>query len=71
MSIIKVSKNPNTNWKNDHLQFARLLAEMVAAGVPNEAQMQELSESMDLPFDDIHSIMDRAQAAWDDVKEQT
>jgi len=64
---IKLQGNP---WENDHLQFARLLGEMVACVDLTHDQLMALSESMDLPIEEIHNLMDRAQNAWDDVKER-
>lgn len=32
MKCIKVSKDPNKNWKNDAFQFPRLIAEAKQAG---------------------------------------
>ena len=66
---IKVSKNPSENWKNDHLQFARLLAEAVAVGAISITD--ELMETMDLNQIEINTILDRAQVAWDNIKART
>lgn len=65
---IKISRDPNKNWNNDHLQFARLLAEMVANISFTHEQITRLADSMDLANDDVHDLLDRAQNAWDDVK---
>ena len=64
-------RSPDKNWKNNDIQFPRLLAEMVAAGIPTEAQMQEICESMDLLPDQVDDILDRAQEVWDDIKKRT
>lgn len=66
---IEVTKNANKNWKNDHLQFARLLAEAVATGAITITD--ELMETMDLNQNQINEILDRAQNAWDKVKSKT
>lgn len=69
---IKVSKNPNVNWKNDENQFARFIAEAEAAGAFDDEILRAMSESMDLdivPY--LVQIIDRAQAKWDKIKEQT
>lgn len=65
---IKITGTP---WENDHLQFARLLGEMVATIELTQEQVTALSESMDLPVEEIHNLMDRAQNAWDDVVART
>lgn len=62
---IKISKNPTKNWENDHLQFARLLAEIYATQPIKITQ--GLMDSMDLSAYQINEIFDRAQAAWDSV----
>ncbi len=69
-----VSSRPGDNWKNDAIQFARLIAEMEAAGLfPAEDAEGEaaLLESMDLAQGELTEIIDRAQAVWDDVKTRT
>jgi hypothetical protein len=70
MSFTRI-KITGDSWHNDHLQFARLLSELVAAGAPNRKQMAELCESMDLSVENINEILDRAQEAWEDVKSRT
>lgn len=58
----------NDLWKNDSVQFPRLLAELVAVGAPTEEQMQELCESMDLEPEQVNELLDRAQARWEELK---
>jgi hypothetical protein len=68
--LIKVSKNPNKNWRNNLIQFARLIAEAEGAGcgiVPTK----ELCETMDLTPEQINEIVDRAQDTWHQIKELT
>lgn len=66
---IKISDDPNKNWNNDHLQFARLLAEIQAC---TEFKItNELMESMDLSKEQITEIFDRAEVAWEDIKART
>jgi len=67
--LIKVSKNPNTNWKNNLIQFSRLLAEAEAVGAIKVTP--ELCETMDLTPGDIHDILNRAQDSWDLIKSLT
>ncbi len=66
---IKVSDDRTKNWNNDHLQFARLLAEIQAC--TKFKITTELMESMDLSKEQIIEVLDRAEAAWEDVKYQT
>ena len=65
---IKVS-DPDTNWNNDHLQFARIISELVGAGL-SEGTIHDLSVSMDLSHDEVWCIINRACDAWDTVREQ-
>lgn len=46
------------------LQFARLLSEIYAAGV-DEKMLSDLSDSMNLPVDEINALFDRAQSVFD------
>ncbi len=55
-----------TCWDNDHLQFARLLAEIQMTGP--FIISDELKESMDLEENQIQEIFDRAQDAFDEWK---
>lgn len=57
-------------WDRDEIQFPRLLAEMVAIGVPGNDDVKELCESMNLEEVDIAELLDRAQAEWERLKEQ-
>lgn len=56
-------------WERDDIQFARLLAELDQFGL-NEDQYTALQESMDLERGDINELLERAQNAWDKIKEQ-
>jgi hypothetical protein len=60
------------NWENDSIQFPRLIAELEAAGgLQYDKLLGELSESMDLTVNEISEIVDRAQKAWETIKEKT
>jgi len=54
----------DANWKNDQLQFARLLSEIQASKLTSE-QYKDLSESMDLSFDEIDELLQRATDAFE------
>lgn len=54
----------NANWKNNQLQFARLLSEIQASKLTSE-QYKDLSESMDLSFDEIDKLLQRATDAFE------
>lgn len=55
-------------WANNELQFARLIAEIEAAGGFTEQLVQDLCTSMDLEKDRIVELIDRAQGHWDEAK---
>ncbi len=57
-----IRQDPNTNWGNDHLQFARLLTEAMAVGAIQATD--DLCESMDLSKDQVQDILDRAARTW-------
>jgi hypothetical protein len=60
-----------SNWDNDAIQFPRLLAEMIALDIPDDDQMAELCDAMDLESDEIRNITDRATMAWMKIKGKT
>ena len=59
-----------SNWERDAYQFPRLLAEISAVGLTN-AQFEGLAVSMDLTIADLNELFDRADVAWERVKEET
>jgi hypothetical protein len=64
-------RTPNQRWKDDEIQFARLLDELQGVGVINllkEAEWQALESSMDLKRESILEIWDRASRAFDRIK---
>jgi predicted transcriptional regulator YheO len=57
------------NWNNDTLQFARLLAELNAAGVFNiEPVVESICNSMDLKPVEVWSIVNRAERQFEKDK---
>ena len=58
-----------SNWDRDDYQFPRLLAEIMAT--QDKLDYDTLCESMDLTPDRINELFDRADAAWERVKEET
>jgi len=59
----------NAKWANNELQFARLIAEIEAAGGFTEQLVQDLCASMDLKKDQVTELIDRAQSHWDEAKD--
>jgi hypothetical protein len=68
MRVPKVSSNPDVNWRNDAIQFPRLIVELEAAGAFTAKVMRSLTSSMDL--EEVKGLVDRAQKKWDKIKEQ-
>lgn len=68
---MKISKNPNTNWENNNIQFPRLIAEMEIAGLFRHRNVCIVAESMDLDCEEIYEIIERAQKEWDKIKSKT
>lgn len=59
------------NWDDDLIQFARLLDEIVAALDESQIKtlIKDLATSMDLNPDEVNSLFDRAEKAWERAKE--
>lgn len=70
---------PNENWKDDSIQFPRLLNELDCLAVVDlldaadqtDTGMLALEQSMDLTRKEIMQIFDRAQKEWDRIKKET
>ena len=70
IKVPKVSKNPNKNWNNNEIQFARFIAEAEAVGAFDSLSINAMLESMDLTFAEFNEIIDRAQNVFEKVNEQ-
>ena len=57
------------NWERDDYQFPRLLAEITAT--QDKFDVDALCVSMDCVPGDINELFDRADVAWERVKEET
>jgi hypothetical protein len=55
-------------WKDNSVQFARLLSEIQAT---QDLDIQALCESMDLESGEVDELFDRASEVWEAVKDQT
>lgn len=58
--------NPTSKWEDDALQFSRLLCEINAT---QELDFEALADAMDLAVEDVESLFDRANDAWESAKE--
>ena len=59
----------NEKWRDNHIQFPRLLAEILATPAITSAVMKELCESMDLTPGEVDELFDRAQLNWERIKQ--
>lgn len=57
-------------WSVDVIQFARFIVECNAAGVFNQDRLLEVCESMDLEYDQLLSLIERAEIRWEEQKEK-
>jgi hypothetical protein len=71
LSSVEPPSDPDTNWANDGIQFARLIAEMEETGHMDTAVVRDLAQSMDVTHEHIDEIVKRAQQVWDEIKAQT
>jgi hypothetical protein len=58
-------------WKDNSIQFPRLIAEIVATVDINAETWQNLCDSMDLTTDELNELFDRAQESWEKIKGKT
>ena len=56
---------PDNSWGDNDIQYPRLLAEIAATQLLN---ITALEESMDLTYEQVMELFDRAQADWEDIK---
>ena len=68
---IKVSKNTAVNWRNNGIQFPRLIAELEATGALTLPVLDKVAEEMDLDRQSVYNLVDRAQNVWDGIKADT
>jgi len=54
-------------WKDNKIQFPRLLAEIVAT---QDLNMKELCESMDLDAEEVGELFERAEVEWQKIKDK-
>lgn len=66
----RISKYPNKNWKNNAIQFPRLIAELEAIGVFTHKTLRDLERETDLTEKEIYDLIDRAQEEWNKIKAQ-
>lgn len=52
----------NSKWKDDSIQFPRLISEILAT--QTELDIPALCEAMDISVEELDELFDRAQHAW-------
>lgn len=57
----------NAAWNNDAVQFPRLLCEIIAT--QDKLDIPALAESMDLTVAQVNELFDRANTAWESIKQ--
>lgn len=62
--------NKIDNWSNNHVQFTRLLEEIRANINFTDEQKSDLEISMDLDWENIEDIFERAMYEFEEIKEQ-
>jgi hypothetical protein len=55
-------------WKNNNIQFPRLLAEIAGIVSISKKDMKALCESMDLTKEEINELFDRAVDTFEKIK---
>lgn len=61
-------KTNNDNWLKNNIQFARLLSEFYANVEFTIKQRKDVCDSMDLEWDKVTEIMERAGDEWQKIK---
>lgn len=55
-------------WEVDVVQFARLVSELRAAGADTDEVTSILQDSMDLDYDELNDLFQRAEDVWETSK---
>lgn len=67
----EINKDPNVNWRDNRIQFPRLIAELQAVGGFSAEIMHALSEEMALPQSAVAELIERAEKEWQQIKSCT
>jgi hypothetical protein len=68
MDMVQPTAKPKSKWKDNLVQFSRLIAEMESAGVFTGDIIGKLSNEMDLTSLEICELIERAQKEWEKAK---
>jgi len=66
-----VSRSQAENWKNNAVQFPRLIAELTATIELTPLQLGSLAAAMNITPAELDELIDRADLVWQDIKERT
>lgn len=67
-----ISRDSNSNWNDDLIQFSRFICELEMAGKLGDiGELRDVLESMDLAPESLCELVDRAQKVWDCVISRT
>lgn len=66
LSPLIAGQHNQDQWHNDNVQFPRFLAEVWA--VLENKQMNAIIDSMDLSYDDVRGLFERAERVWEEYK---
>jgi hypothetical protein len=56
-----------SSWKNNEIQFARLICELIA----NDCELDATREAMDLDSADFDALLERALEVWNNAKQDS
>lgn len=65
--IMELEPHPRELWLNNLIQFARLLNEIQASHL---LDLKVLASAMDLPWERVNELFDRAVTVWEQSKKQ-
>jgi hypothetical protein len=51
-------------WEHNEIQFASSLCELVALGVPSKDDCVNLTQSMDISYNKLRELFERASSTW-------
>lgn len=56
------------NWKNNEVQFARIICELIA--IQDDLDFPGLCASMDISEEELQELLDRAGTVWENAKQK-
>jgi hypothetical protein len=65
----KVNQKPTEIWKDNYIQFTRLLAEITSTVDLSVTNIESLCETMGIDSGQLDELCDRAEVEWQRIKE--